>query len=77
MKKMWNSSILGLLGLLLPLSAAAEQVSPLEGTFFQSAKIYVVIAVAIVILIGIFVYLIATERKVAKLENELNNRKSS
>jgi hypothetical protein len=75
MKKMWNSSILGLLAFVLPLSANAEQVSALEGTFYQSAKIYVVIAVSIVILIGIFAYLIATERKVTKLENELNNRK--
>lgn len=56
------------------LQAANIQISPLEQAFFNSGKIYVVVAVAGVILIGIFVYLIQMERSLRKLEKELNER---
>jgi len=36
-------------------------------------KIYVVMAVCLTILVGLIVYVIATDRKISKLENELNN----
>lgn len=55
----------------------ATTVSPLEGAFYDSAKIYVVVAVAIVILGGIFAYLIALERKLKRLENEVNQRNTA
>ncbi len=57
--------------------AGATTVSPLEGAFFESAKIYVVVAVAVLILGGIFAYLIALERKLKKLENEVNQRNTA
>lgn len=49
---------------------AAEAVSPLEGTFFQSAKFYVVIAVMVIILLGIFIYLFRLDRKISSLERQ-------
>ncbi len=39
--------------------------------FRADGKIYVVIAVILVILTGLFVYLIIIDRKVSKLENQL------
>jgi len=39
-------------------------------------KIYVVVAVLAVILVGIFVYLYFLDRKVRKLEEELEDKKS-
>ncbi|MDG2246674.1 MAG: CcmD family protein [Flavobacteriales bacterium] len=52
-------------------TANATEISVLEETFFQSGKIYVVVAVCLVILIGIFVYLFRTERTLKALEKEV------
>ncbi len=38
-----------------------------------NGKIYVVVAVIAVILIGLFIYLFTIDRKVSKLEKEINN----
>ncbi|HNY03379.1 MAG TPA: CcmD family protein [Bacteroidales bacterium] len=40
-------------------------------------KIFVVVAVLAIILAGLFVYLFTLDRKLRKLEKELNDRKSS
>jgi CcmD family protein len=39
----------------------------------SSGKIYVVVAVVVAILIGLFVYLISLDRKISKLEREKNS----
>ena len=41
-------------------------------TFRSEGKIYVVVAVILVMLIGLFVYLIIIDRKVKRLENQLS-----
>ena len=41
--------------------------------FREDGKIYVVIAVILVILGGMFYYLVSIDKKVSKLEKELNN----
>lgn len=48
---------------------------PLKGAdFFASiGKIYVVVAVILLIFIGVVIYLIRLDRKISKLEAELNN----
>jgi len=56
------------------MQAEIQKISPLEQTFYDSGKIYVVVAVALVILIGIFVYLIRAERRIIRLEKEFNQR---
>lgn len=56
------------------MQAEIQKISPLEQTFYDSGKIYVVVAVALVILIGIFVYLIRTEQRIIRLEKEFNQR---
>lgn len=57
--------------------SATSKVSPLEGVFYDSGKIYLVVVVAGVILIGIFVYLIKMDRAVKALEEEFHKRLES
>lgn len=57
--------------------SASAKVSPLEGVFYDSGKVYLVVAVAGVILLGIFVYLIRMDRAVSALENEMHKRVES
>jgi len=47
-----------------------SQNGALEEYFFESGKIKVVIAVALVIAIGIFVYLWRLDKKISQLENK-------
>jgi CcmD family protein len=55
----------------LPVSAQ----DGMEEYFFESGKIKVVIAVAMVVLTGIFIYLFALGRKVSKLEKRIEEGK--
>lgn len=54
--------------------SATGKVSPLEGAFYDSGKVYLVVAVAGVILLGIFVYLIRMDRAVSAMEKEMQKR---
>ncbi|WP_306643417.1 CcmD family protein [Sanyastnella coralliicola] len=67
---------IGLLAVLMLTSvfASAETISPLEETMFSSGKMPVVMAVAAVILVGIFVYLFVLDRKIGKLEKEAEKK---
>lgn len=47
----------------------------MAGAMRASGKIYVVVAVLVIIFIGIVVYLVIIDRKVAKLEKEITNDK--
>lgn len=67
---------LALAVLLLTTVCASAQSSSLEGTFYQSGKIYVVIAVVAVILLGIGGYLFSMDRKIKKLEEMLKDKDS-
>jgi hypothetical protein len=57
------------------ISAIAQEKETVEmaDTFRADGKIYVVIAVVAIILIGLFVYLIGLDKKIGKLEKEHNN----
>ncbi|MFT5666851.1 MAG: CcmD family protein [Vicingaceae bacterium] len=58
--------------LLVSIVAKAESVQMAE-TMRSDGKIYVVIAVLAIILLGLIVYLITIDRKLGKLEKEINN----
>ena len=45
----------------------------MAGAMRTSGKIYVVVAVLVIIFIGIVVYLVIIDRKVSKLEKEMTN----
>ena len=59
---------------LLPAISYAQDI-PMADTFREDGKIYVVIAVIMVILAGLFIYLFMLGNKVAKLERKLNEKK--
>jgi CcmD family protein len=53
--------------------AKCERVEMADG-MYQSGKIYVVVTVLSVIFIGIVGYLIMLDRKISKLEKEIENK---
>jgi len=61
-----------LIGLLFSSFIASAQNVQMAETMRSEGKIYVVIAVLAVILVGLFLYLITIDRKVSKLEKEAN-----
>lgn len=66
--KTWISLLVVILITQTPAFAAGN----MEEIMFSSGKIYNAIAVAMVVLLGIFFYLIKLDRKVSKLEKEIN-----
>ena len=57
-----------------PLFSSAQAVE-MADTFRSEGKIYVVIAVMSVILIGLFIYLFTIGNKISRLEKKLGERK--
>ena len=57
----------------MPLMA---QSNGLENTFFESGKIKVVIGVAVIIFIGIAIYLFRLDKKISILEKEIHDEKN-
>lgn len=54
------------------------QLMVLAGDFMHSmGKMYVVVAVVLVILLGLFYYLYSLEKKISNLEKKVNNGKGS
>ena len=55
---------------------AQEAVTPtMADNFRQEGKIYVVITVLAIVFISVVVYLLMIERRLKKLEEEINNKK--
>lgn len=55
--------------------SAYSQDAEMADTMRSEGKIYVVVAILLVILIGLVIYLITIDRKVTKLEKRLNEGK--
>jgi hypothetical protein len=66
MIKKWLLVLLFQIGILV--SRAQEGGAEMADTFRSNGKIYVVVAVVLTILAGIFLYLIRLERKISRLE---------
>jgi heme/copper-type cytochrome/quinol oxidase subunit 2 len=64
-----------LLTILLSIAAMAANAQDTSGinTLRQSGKIYVVIAVLSVIFLGIIIYMIRTDRRISKIEQQQKN----
>jgi CcmD family protein len=74
MKNSWRNAFLLLLMLLVTTLQAAAQTadSPeMADALRQSGKIYVVVAVILVVVLGLIGYLISLDRKVSRLEKEI------
>lgn len=82
MKNNWlnqfsRRALLALVAVLLPLYSALAQ-TPEAGpemadALRQDGKIYVVVAVIVVIVVGMLAYLVSIDRKVSRLEKELRD----
>ncbi|MFP5471922.1 MAG: CcmD family protein [Bacteroidia bacterium] len=57
--------------LLLTIKGFSQQIE----SFHENGKIYPVLAVILVILLGIFFFLMRQERKIKALENQINSKK--
>lgn len=82
MKNNWLNSfarraLLAQAAVLLPLSAALAQTAEagpeMADALRQDGKIYVVVAVIVVIVLGLLAYLVSIDRKVSRLERELRD----
>ncbi len=47
---------------------------PMADTFRSEGKIYVVLAIVLIILFGLFGYLLRFDKKIKKLEEEIKNK---
>ena len=72
MKKLFTLISLLLLSV-ITFAQEAQQVEMADG-LYQSGKIYVVVTVLSIIFAGIVVYLIMLDRKISKLEKEIENK---
>lgn len=64
-----------ILTILLSLLSVATFAQPeMADALYENGKIYVVVAVVAVIFAGIIIYLISIDRKVSKIEKQLNNK---
>ena len=78
-KNNWLSRAVALLLLLLLLGGAALAQAPaaqpeMADAMRSNGKIYVVVAVLVIIVTGLLVYLIRLDGKVGRLEKEVENR---
>lgn len=55
---------------------AADNKWSLDESIYASGKIYVVVGVAAIILIGIFLYLFKLDSRVRKMEEQINAKKA-
>ena len=56
--------------MLITTNVLAQTESALDETFRSNGKIYVVVAVCLTILLGLFFYVFSIDRKLSKLEKE-------
>ncbi|MCW3090421.1 MAG: hypothetical protein JWP81_1490 [Ferruginibacter sp.] len=47
----------------------AQGNEPVESTMRSNGKIYVVLAICVTILVGLFLYLVSIDRKISKIED--------
>ena len=68
--------ILTFIGMLFSVALIAQDTAEIEmaDRMMASGKIYVVIAVLLLIFLGIVLYLILLDRKIGKLERDTNNQ---
>ena len=61
-----------LTGLIIGSAVFAQPAVEMADTMRSNGKIYVVVAVCLTILLGLFVYVFAIDRKISKLEKDRN-----
>ncbi|MBL0144599.1 MAG: CcmD family protein [Chitinophagaceae bacterium] len=59
-----------IVALLLSIASFAQQQPQMADVMRSNGKIYVVVAVCLTILIGLFIYVFLVDRKISKIEKE-------
>jgi uncharacterized protein HemX len=62
-----------LIVIMAPVLLFAQEVVPMADGMRSEGKIYVVVAIALVILLGLVAYLFWLDKKVTKVENQFKN----
>jgi CcmD family protein len=62
--------------LLLATPGLAQSEPEMADTMRSEGKIFVVVAIILIVLLGLFIYLFLIDRKVKKLENQLREKHS-
>lgn len=70
MKLIFNKLLALVVMMLISFSAAAQDKPEMADVMRSNGKIYVVVTVLVLILLGLFIYLISLERKIKKLEKQ-------
>jgi hypothetical protein len=60
--------------MLMALSAWAQPEVEMADTFRAEGKIYVVVAIVLIVLAGLITYLFVLDRKITRLEKEVNRK---
>jgi len=66
--------VLSIIACLLPFLSIAQEVAPkveMADKFYGEGKIYIVVTVLVTIFIGIVLYLVRLDKKITKLEKEI------
>jgi hypothetical protein len=71
-----NKMLLTLLTIFITVTVKAEQATEkvqMADGLRSNGKIYVVVAILVTILLGLFIYVIRLDKKISKLEKTMNN----
>ena len=74
MKKITKNFFAAVMAVLLALPAMAQTPVEMADTMRAEGKIYVVVAIILIVLIGLITYLFLLDRKVKKLEDKLGGK---
>jgi hypothetical protein len=74
---MTKKTILSFLATFIFLAAHAQSTPEMADTMRQSGKIYVVVFVIVALFAGLLIYLFNTDRKISRLEKEMEILKQS
>ena len=70
MNKLFSRLLLSVVSLLLSMQSFAQDKPEMADVMRSNGKIYVVVAVCLTILIGLFLYVVMIDRKMSRIEKE-------
>jgi|694.fasta_scaffold04438_4 hypothetical protein len=74
MFKFWQKAMALMVGLSTSLPLFAQEKAAMADLMRSNGKIYIVVAVCLTILIGLFLYVTSIDRKISRLEKENKNQ---
>jgi cytochrome c biogenesis protein CcdA len=74
MFKFWQKAMALMVGLATSLPLFAQEKAAMADLMRSNGKIYIVVAVCLTILIGLFLYVASIDRKISRFEKEEKNQ---